>query len=156
MTNALNSYIILFSRFRIKRSKLILISKNLLRIACLMHFFTKKKQNKTKQKQNKRKTKKKTHKQINKQTNKNIFFKTQISKRSIPTDLHHPDLHIAQFFNLESQKISSAYAKTSLWLKMGKFYWTTKKYTSISWYLSCLFSFRHSVRRSFKMIVSLH
>ena len=51
---------------------------------------------------------------------KNIFL-TQISKRSTPTDLHHPDLHLAQFFSLESLKISSAYAKTSLGLKMEKF-----------------------------------
>ena len=48
-------------------------------------------------------------------------FLTQISKRSTPTDLHHPDLHLAQFFSLVSQKISSAYAKTSLGLKMEKF-----------------------------------
>ena len=45
------------------------------------------------------------------------FFLTQISKRSTPTDLHHPDLHSAQFFSLESHKISSAYTKTSLGLK---------------------------------------
>ena len=40
-------------------------------------------------------------------------FLTQISKRSTPTDLHHPDFHLAQFFSLESLKTSSAYAKTS-------------------------------------------
>ena len=51
----------------------------------------------------------------------NPFFLTQISKRSTPTDLHHPDLHLAQFFCLESLKIFSAYAKTSLGLKMEKF-----------------------------------
>ena len=48
-------------------------------------------------------------------------FLTQISKRSTPTDLHHPPLHLAQFFSLESLKISSAYAKISLGLKMEKF-----------------------------------
>ena len=48
-------------------------------------------------------------------------FLTQISKRSTPTDLHHPDLHLAQFFSLESFKIFSAYAKTSSGLKMEKF-----------------------------------
>ena len=53
-------------------------------------------------------------------------FLTQISKRSIPTDLHHPDLHLAQFFSLESLKIFSAYAKTSLGLKMEKFLQTIK------------------------------
>ena len=47
-------------------------------------------------------------------------FLTQISKRSTPTDLHHPDLHLAQFLSLESLKIFSAYAKTSLGLKNGK------------------------------------
>ena len=51
---------------------------------------------------------------------KNIFF-TQISKRSTPADLHHPDLHLAQFFSLESPKISSAYANASLGPKMEKF-----------------------------------
>ena len=69
------------------RSKLILNSKNLLRIpfiACLMHIFTKK------------------------------YLLTQISKRSTPTDLYHPDLHLAQFFSLELLKTLSAYAKTSL------------------------------------------
>ena len=49
------------------------------------------------------------------------LFLTQISKRSTPTDLHHPDLHLAQFFSLESLKTSSAYAKTSLGPKMEKF-----------------------------------
>ena len=48
-------------------------------------------------------------------------FLTQISKCSTPTHLHHPDLHLAQFFSLESLKISSAHAKTSLGLKMEKF-----------------------------------
>ena len=48
------------------------------------------------------------------------FFLTQILKRSTSTDLHHPDLHLAQFFSLESLKIFSAYAKTSLGLKMEK------------------------------------
>ena len=43
-----------------------------------------------------------------------IKFLTQMSKRSTPADLHHPDLHLAQFFSLETQKISSAYTKTSL------------------------------------------
>ena len=52
-------------------------------------------------------------------------FLTQISKRSTPTDLHHPDLHLAQFFSLESLKIFSAYAKTSLGLKMEKFLQTS-------------------------------
>ena len=47
-------------------------------------------------------------------------FLTQISKRSTHTDLHHPPLHLAQFFSLESLKISSAYSKTSLGFKMGK------------------------------------
>ena len=51
---------------------------------------------------------------------KNLFL-TQISKRSTPIDLHHPDLHLAHIFGLESLKISSAYAKTSLGLKMEKF-----------------------------------
>ena len=51
-------------------------------------------------------------------------FLTQISKRSIHTDLHHPPLHLAQFFSLESLKISSAYSKTSLGLKMEKFFQT--------------------------------
>ena len=46
---------------------------------------------------------------------------TQISKRSTPTDLHHPDLHLAQFFCLESLKIFSAYAETNSGLKMEKF-----------------------------------
>ena len=62
---------------------MILNSKNLFRIpylACYMHLFTQ----------------------------KNPFL-TQISKRSTPTDLHHPDL-----------KIFSAYAKRSLGLKMEK------------------------------------
>ena len=53
-------------------------------------------------------------------TQKNPFL-TQISKRSTPIDLHYPPLHLAQFFSLESHKISSAYAKTSLGLKMEKF-----------------------------------
>ena len=53
-----------------------------------------------------------------------IPFKTQISKRSTHTDLHHPPLHLAQFFSLESLKISSAYSKTSLGLKMEKFFQT--------------------------------
>ena len=48
-------------------------------------------------------------------------FLTQISKRSTHTDLHHPPLHLAQLFSLESLKISSAYSKTSLRLKMEKF-----------------------------------
>ena len=48
-------------------------------------------------------------------------FLTQISKRSTPTDLHHPDLHLAQIFSLGSLKIFSAYAKTSLGLNMEKF-----------------------------------
>ena len=48
-------------------------------------------------------------------------FLTLISKRSTPTDLHHPDLHLAQFFSLESLIIFSAYAKTSLGLKIEKF-----------------------------------
>ena len=48
-------------------------------------------------------------------TKKSLF--SQISERSTPTDLHYPDLHLAQFFSLESHKISSAYAKTSLGLK---------------------------------------
>ena len=52
-------------------------------------------------------------------------FLTQISKRSTHTDLHHPPLHLAQFFSLESLKISSAYSKTSLGLKMEKFFQTT-------------------------------
>ena len=52
---------------------------------------------------------------------KKTLFLTQISKRSTPTDLHHPDLHLAQFFSLESLKTSSAYAKTSLGPKMEKF-----------------------------------
>ena len=76
------------------RFKSILNSKNLLRIsftACQMHIFT-----------------------------KNIFL-TQISKRSTPTYLHHPDLHWAQFFSLESLKTSSAYAKTSSGPKMENF-----------------------------------
>ena len=47
-------------------------------------------------------------------------FLTLISKSSTPTDLHHPDLHLAQFFSLESLKIFSAYAKTSLGVKMEK------------------------------------
>ena len=50
-----------------------------------------------------------------------ILFLTQISKCSTPTDLHHPALHLEQFFSLESLKISYAYAKTSLGLKMEKF-----------------------------------
>ena len=53
-----------------------------------------------------------------------IPFLTQISKRSTPTDLHHPDLQLAQFFSLESHKVSSAYTKTSWGLKMGKFFQT--------------------------------
>ena len=53
------------------------------------------------------------------------LFLTQISKRSTPTDLHHPDLHLAQFFSLESLKTSSAYAKTSLGPKMEKFLQTS-------------------------------
>ena len=52
-------------------------------------------------------------------TPKNPFL-TQISKRSTPTDLHHPPLHLTQFFSLESLKISSAYPKTSLRLKTEK------------------------------------
>ena len=80
-----------FSGFRIRRSKLNLNSKNLLCIPYI-HFFTK----------------------------KNPFL-TQISKRSTPTDLHHPDLHLAYFFSLESLIISSGYAKTSLGHKMEKF-----------------------------------
>ena len=55
---------------------------------------------------------------------KKIPFKTQISKRSTHTDLHHPPLHLAQFFSLESPKISSAYSKTSIGLKMEKFFQT--------------------------------
>ena len=51
-------------------------------------------------------------------------FLTQISKRSTHTDLHHPPLHLAQFFSLESLKISSAYSKTSLGLKIEKFFQT--------------------------------
>ena len=45
---------------------------------------------------------------------------TQISKRSTPTDLHHPGLHLTQIYSLEPLKISSGYAKTSLGLKMEK------------------------------------
>ena len=56
---------------------------------------------------------------------KNIIL-TQISKRSTPTDLHHPDFHLAQFFSLESLKTSSAYAKTSLGPEMKKFLQTNK------------------------------
>ena len=55
-----------------------------------------------------------------------FFFLTQISKCSTPTDLHHPDLHLAQFFSLESYKISYAYATKSLGLKMGKFKGNTR------------------------------
>ena len=51
-------------------------------------------------------------------------FLTQISKRSTPTDLDHPDLHLAQFFSLESREMCSAYAKTSLGLKIGNFFRT--------------------------------
>ena len=50
-----------------------------------------------------------------------IFLLTQISKRSTPEDLPHPDLHLAQFFSLESLKTSSAYAKASLGPEMEKF-----------------------------------
>ena len=57
---------------------------------------------------------------------KNLFL-TQILNRSTPTDLHYPDLHLAQFFSLESLKIFSAYAKTSLGLKMEKFLQTIGK-----------------------------
>ena len=53
------------------------------------------------------------------------LFLTQISKRSTSTDLHHPDLHLAQFFSLETLKTSSAYAKTSLGPKMEKFLQTS-------------------------------
>ena len=56
-------------------------------------------------------------------------FLTQISKRSTPTDLHHPDLHLAQFFGLESLKISPAYSKTNLGLKMEKFLQTKCGYS---------------------------
>ena len=41
------------------------------------------------------------------------IFLTQILKLSTPTDLRHPDLNLVQFLSLESQKISSTYAKTS-------------------------------------------
>ena len=58
-------------------------------------------------------------------------FLTQISKRSIPTNLHHPDLHLAQFFSLESLKIFSAHAKTSLGLKMEKFLQASVDYFEI-------------------------
>ena len=64
----LKSYIISFSGFRIMRSKLILDSKNIIRIlyiAYLMYYFFLSK----------------------------FFFLSQISKRSTPTDLYHPDLH---------------------------------------------------------------
>ena len=47
-------------------------------------------------------------------------FLPQISKRSTPTDMHHLDLHLAQFFSLESLKASSAYNKLNLGPKMGK------------------------------------
>ena len=57
--------------------------------------------------------------QKKKKKKKNPFI-TRNSKGSAPTDLHHPDLHLAQFFSLESLKIFSAYAKTSLGLKMEK------------------------------------
>ena len=50
---------------------------------------------------------------------------TKISKRSTPPDLHHPGLHLAQFFSLESLKIFPAYAKTSLGLKMETFLQTS-------------------------------
>ena len=60
-------------------------------------------------------------------------FLTQISKRSTPTDLHHPDLHLAQFFSLESRKTFSAYAKTSLGLKMEKFLQTMGAQEEGSW-----------------------
>ena len=51
-------------------------------------------------------------------------FLTPISKRSTHTDLHHPPLHLAQFFCLESLKISSAYSNTTLGFKMEKFFQT--------------------------------
>ena len=53
------------------------------------------------------------------------YFLTQISKRSTPADLHHPDLHLAPFFSLESLITSSAYAKASSGPKIEKFLQTT-------------------------------
>ena len=46
-----------------------------------------------------------------------FFFNPNLKTLNTYTDLHHPDLHSAQFFSLESHKISSAYTKTSLGLK---------------------------------------
>ena len=51
-------------------------------------------------------------------------FLTLMSKRSTHTDLHHPPLHLAQFFSLELLKISSAYSKTSSEPKMEKLFQT--------------------------------
>ena len=48
----------------------------------------------------------------------NPFFNS-ISKCSTITSSHHPRLYSAQFFILETRKISSAYAKTTQGLKMG-------------------------------------
>ena len=97
----LNSYIILFSGFRIRRFKLILNSKNLLRIpyiARLMHFFN-----------NNNKTQ---NKQINKQTKQNkTKTKTQNKTKTYLKNTQHQltwDLHLAQLFSLEAHKISSA------------------------------------------------
>ena len=58
-----------------------------------------------------------------------LFIKNPNLKGSTPTDLHHPDLHLTQFFSLESHKISSAFAETSLGLRMGQIFLTISKVT---------------------------
>ena len=70
---------------------------------------------------------------------KKTLFLTQISKRSTPTDLHRPDLHLAQFFSLESLKTSSAYPKTSLGPKMEKFLQTNAQYLGLAITYQCLY-----------------
>ena len=93
---------------------------------------------------------------------KKIPFLTQISKRSTHTDLHHPPLHLAQFFSLESLKISSAYSKTSLGLKMEKFFqtnWVTVRTNSTSFLISLSlrkvsFNFQWNRRNFNKLIKS--
>ena len=90
----LNSYIISFSGFRIRRSKLILNSKNLLRIpytACLMHFLLP----------------------------KNPFFNPNL-KTLITYRLESYRFAFSTFFQSRITQNIFCIAKTSLGLKMGK------------------------------------
>ena len=58
------------------------------------------------------------------------FFNPNLKTLNKLTDLHHPDLHLAQIFSIESLKISFTYAKANLGVKMEKKILQTKSHES--------------------------